>query len=77
MSSEYLIMDYNVSPVPSEVELLKKMRADVLADVNKTFAGIEPGVTKTGDVAVNVIRPVQDEQYGSMTTMPTSASFCL
>ena len=28
VSSEYLIMDYNVSPVPSEVELLRKMRAD-------------------------------------------------
>jgi hypothetical protein len=57
-------MDYNVSPVPSEVDLLKKMRADVLANVDETFASIEPGVTKTGDVAVYVIRPVQDEQYG-------------
>ena len=31
VSSEYLIMDYNVNPVPSEVALLKKMRADDLA----------------------------------------------
>ncbi len=64
VSSEYLIMDYNVSPVPSEIQLLKKMRADALADIDKTFSSIEPGVTKTGDVGVTVIRPVQDEQYG-------------
>ena len=64
VSSEYLIMDYNVSPVPSEIQLLKKMRADALADVDKTFSSIEPGVTKTSDVAVSVFRPVQDEQYG-------------
>jgi hypothetical protein len=51
VSSEYLIMDYNVSPVPSEVALLKKMRADALANADKAFASIEPGVTKTGDVA--------------------------
>jgi hypothetical protein len=65
-SSEYLIMDYNVTPVPSEVALLKKMRADALANADKAFASIEPGVTKTGDVAVNVIRPIQDEQFGSV-----------
>ena len=40
------------------------MRADALADVDKTFASIKPGVTKTGDVGVTVIRPVQDVQYG-------------
>jgi hypothetical protein len=64
VSSEYLLMDYNVSPVPSEVALLKKMRADALVNVDKAFANIEPGVTRTGDVSVYVIRPVQDEQYG-------------
>ena len=64
VSSEYLIMDYNVSPVPSEVALLRKMRADALEIVDKVFAGIEPGVTKTRDVGVTVIRSVQDEQYG-------------
>ncbi|MCP4678991.1 MAG: hypothetical protein GY854_26575, partial [Deltaproteobacteria bacterium] len=39
VSSEYLIMDYNVSPVPSEVELLKIMRADDLRRVDRVFAG--------------------------------------
>jgi hypothetical protein len=64
VSSEYLLMDYNVSPVASEVALLKKMRADALAKVDKAFASIKPGVTKTGDLAIYAIRPVQDEQYG-------------
>jgi len=64
VSSEYLLMDYNVSPVASEVALLKKMRADALAKVDKAFASIKPGVTKTGDLAVYAIRPVQDVQYG-------------
>ena len=38
VSSEYLIMDYNVSPVPSEVALLKKMRADDLEIVDKNLS---------------------------------------
>ena len=64
VSSEYLIMDYNVSPVPSEIQLLKKMRADALANVDQTLASIEPGVTRTRDLGITVIRPVQDEQFG-------------
>jgi len=65
VSSEYLIMDYNVNPVPSEVALLKKMRADDLEIVNKELAGIKPGVTKTRDLGIlYVIRPVQEVQYG-------------
>ncbi len=64
VSSEYLIMDYNVSPVPSEIQLLKKMRADALANVDQTLASIEPGVTRTRDFGITVIRPVQDEQFG-------------
>ena len=46
VSSEYVIMDYCISPVPSEVELLKKMRQDELKLVDKAFANIKPGVTK-------------------------------
>ena len=64
VSSEYLIMDYNVSPVPSEVELLKKMRADDLELVEKALAGIEPGVTKTRDAGVTVIRRMRTERSG-------------
>ena len=50
VSSEYVIMDYCISPVPSEVELLKKMRQDELKLVNKAFAEIKPGVTKVEDL---------------------------
>jgi Xaa-Pro dipeptidase len=50
ISSEYVIMDYNITPVPSEIELLKKMREDELKIVKKAFAGIKPGVTKTREV---------------------------
>ena len=46
VSSEYVIMDYCISPVPSEVELLKKLRQDELKLVDKAFANIKPGVTK-------------------------------
>ena len=50
VSSEYLIMDYNISPVPSEVELLKKMRADEVELVKAAFAEIVPRVTKSSEV---------------------------
>ncbi len=45
VSSEYLVMDYQVSPVPSEVKLLKKMRQDELKEVEAIFSSIEPGKT--------------------------------
>jgi outer membrane protein assembly factor BamB/enterochelin esterase-like enzyme len=64
VSSEYLIMDFNVSPVPSEVALLKKMRADDLERVDRIIAGIKPGVTKTRDVGVIVIRRMCNERLG-------------
>jgi len=50
VSSEYVIMDYSITPVPSEIELLKKLRKDELKLVEKAFAGIKPGITKTGEV---------------------------
>jgi hypothetical protein len=50
VSSEYVIMDYSITPVPSEIELLKKMRQDELKIVKKAFAAIKPGVTKTREV---------------------------
>jgi hypothetical protein len=61
VSSEYVIMDYNTTPVPSEIKLLKKMREDEIKLVKKAFAEIEPGVTKTeelgdtGDYEVDVV----------------------
>ena len=50
VSSEYVIMDYNITPVPSEIKFLKKMREDELKIVKKAFVAIEPGVTKTSEV---------------------------
>ncbi len=46
VSSEYVIMDYTRYKVPREVELLKRMRADEIAAMEKVFAAMVPGVTK-------------------------------
>lgn len=47
-SSEYLMMDYQITPVPSEVKMLKKMRKDELELVENVFDSIEPGKTPIG-----------------------------
>jgi len=52
VSSEYVMMTYQVSPVPSEVKLLIKYRKDELEQVEKAFASIKPGVS-----------PIRGEQY--------------
>ncbi len=49
VSSEYMMVDYIISPVPSEIQLLKKMRKDEVERANKVFAEIVPGVTKNRD----------------------------
>jgi len=60
VSSEYLIMDYCISPVPTEVDLLKNMRHEELRLVDKAFHEILPGKTKienlgnTGDYEVDI-----------------------
>lgn len=48
ISSEYLIMDYMITPVPSEIKLLEKMRDDELKVVESVFDSIEPGKTPVG-----------------------------
>ena len=55
-SSEYLIMEYIATPVPSEVELLKRLRADEVERVMSAFQRIEPGVTRNRDVGLTVFR---------------------
>lgn len=61
VSSEYVMMDYIIRKVPSEIELLKKIRAREDELVKKVFAAIKPGVTKaselgdTGDPEVDVV----------------------
>ncbi|MFC1660001.1 hypothetical protein ACFL3S_00865 [Gemmatimonadota bacterium] len=56
VSSEYLMMEYIATPVPSEVELLKKMREDEVERVRAAFSEIEPGVTRNRDVGMTVFR---------------------
>lgn len=56
VSSEYLIMEYIATPVPSEIELLRKMRADEVERVEEAFASIVPGVTRNRDVGLTVFR---------------------
>ncbi len=50
VSSEYVMMDYIINKVPSEIKLLKRISMDRVKRVKKVFAEIEPGVTKTSEV---------------------------
>ena len=56
VSSEYLMMEYIATPVPSEIELLKKIRTDEIRRVERAFAEIVPGVTKNREAGVTVFR---------------------
>jgi hypothetical protein len=56
VSSEYVIMDYIINKVPSEIKLLKKIRKDNIDRIMKAFNSIEPGVTKRRDVRLTVFR---------------------
>jgi hypothetical protein len=56
VSSEFVMMDYIIRKVPSEIELLKEMRKEEDERVKKAFAEIVPGVTKNRDVGVTVFR---------------------
>jgi len=54
VSSEYVMMDYIIRTVPSEIQLLKRMRKDELKRVKKAFAKIVPGVTKNREAGVTL-----------------------
>jgi hypothetical protein len=56
VSSENVMMDYIIRKVPSEIELLKKMRKNEDERVKKAWADILPGVTKNRDVGVTIFR---------------------
>ena len=62
VSSEYLMMDYMNRKVPSEVELLKRMRRVEVERVQRAFDAIRPGVTKTDDAGVVVFRRMRTGQ---------------
>jgi len=56
VSSEFVMMEYIATPVPSEIELLKKMREDEVERVTRAFEEIVPGVTRNRDVRMTVFR---------------------
>jgi hypothetical protein len=56
VSSEYVMMDYIIRKVPSEIELLKRIRNHRVERVKKAFAEIVPGVTKNRESGVTVFR---------------------
>jgi hypothetical protein len=56
VSSEYVMMDYIARKVPSEVELLRKMRIDEDERIRAAFSEIVPGVTRNGDVGMTIFR---------------------
>ena len=55
VSSEYVTVDFIINPVPSEIQLLKRMRQDEIERVKKAFAEIVPGVTKNREVRVTLL----------------------
>ena len=56
VSSEYVMMDYIIRKVPSEIQLLKRMRKEEDERIKKAFAAIVPGVTKNREAGVNIFR---------------------
>jgi len=56
VSSEFVMMDYIINKVPSEIELLKKLRKQDVDRVMEKFASIVPGETKRRDVRLTVFR---------------------
>jgi len=56
VSSEYLMRDYIHRKVGSEIQLLKRMRADAVEAAERAFAAVAPGVTRTRGGGVTVFR---------------------
>jgi hypothetical protein len=62
VSSEWVMMDYITRRVPSEIELLKKMRQDGLDHLKDVLAAIEPGVTGVRDTELTILRRMKPGQ---------------
>ncbi len=62
VSSEYLILDYLNQKVPSEIELLRRMRQDDLARLDRALAAIVPGETPVEDSQLTVFRRMRTGQ---------------
>ncbi|MYB18452.1 MAG: hypothetical protein F4Y16_05630 [Holophagales bacterium] len=62
ISSEWLMMDYINHQVPSEVELLKRMRRDELWLFEDALDAIEPGVTRIDETELTIMRRMRTGQ---------------
>ncbi len=62
ISSEWLMMDYINHQVPSEVELLKRLRRDELWLFQDALDAIEPGVTRVDEARLTVMRRMRTGQ---------------
>jgi hypothetical protein len=62
ISSEYLMMDYINRKVPSEVELLRKMRHDDLERFHEAIDKIVPGETTVEDSQLTILRRMKTGQ---------------
>jgi len=56
VSSEHVMMEYIARKVPSEIELLRKMRRDEDERVRSAFEEVVPGVTRNRDVGMTIFR---------------------
>ncbi|MFO8175690.1 MAG: hypothetical protein R6T96_15500 [Longimicrobiales bacterium] len=56
ISSEYVMMEFIAGKVPSEIELLKRIRREEDEEVRKAFESIVPGVTTNREAGVTVFR---------------------
>ena len=62
VSSEWLMMDYINHQVPSEVELLKRLRRDELWLFEDALDAIEPGVTRVDEAGLTIMRRMRTGQ---------------
>lgn len=62
VSSEYVMMDYIIRKVPSEIKLLKKISAERVERSKQTFAKIEPGITEARGSGVTIFRRMKTGQ---------------
>ena len=62
VSSEWLMMDYINHQVPSEVELLKRLRRDELWLFEDALYAIEPGVTRIDEPELTIMRRMRTGQ---------------
>ncbi len=68
VSDEYLLIDFLIRKVPSEIKLLKKMRQAEIEYIQKVFSEIVPGVTETSELDERGNGEVEFTVYRRMRT---------